>query len=100
MITDRDITVRATAVGLDPITNKVQDVMSPDVAYCYEDQDAREAARMMQDQQIRRVVVVNRDQALVGIVSLDDLAAESDDEQLSGQALEAVARRAREAPGG
>ena len=66
MITDRDITVRATAEGKDPKTTRVRDVMTEEVIYCFEDQDIDEAARLMQEQQVRRLLVMNRDKRLVG----------------------------------
>jgi CBS domain-containing protein len=90
MITDRDITVRATAEGLPPGLGHVRDVMTPDVVSCFEDQDVREAARLMQEHQVRRLVVLNRDQRLVGIVSLGDLAVETGDEKLAAKTLEEV----------
>ena len=90
MITDRDVTVRATAVGADPGSTRVRDVMTPQVVYCHDDQDVAEAARLMKQNQIRRLVVLNRDQRLIGIVSLGDIAVESGDEQLAGNTLEAV----------
>jgi len=90
MITDRDITIRAVAQGYGAATGKVQDVMTPDVVYCFEDQDVQEAARLMKDHQIRRLVVLNRDKRLVGIVSLGDLAVDTGDEQLAGETLEKV----------
>jgi len=77
MVTDRDITVRATSAGRDPQTTPVREAMSQDVLYCYEDQDVRDAARMMSEQQIRRLPVISRDKRLVGIVSLGDIAAET-----------------------
>jgi CBS-domain-containing membrane protein len=48
--------------------------MTDQVMYCFEDQDVREIAQNMADQQVRRLPVVNRDKRLVGIVSLADLA--------------------------
>ena len=90
MITDRDITVRAVAEARDPRTTTVQDVMTPDVVYCFEDQDVQEAARLMRENQVRRLVVLNRDKRLVGIVSLGDLAVETGDEKLAGRTLEHV----------
>ncbi len=90
MVTDRDITVRATAVGKDPAKTPVTEVMTPDVLYVFEDQDVKEAAKMMEEHQIRRLVVLNRDKRLVGIVSLGDLAVDTSDEKLSGRVLEEV----------
>jgi len=83
MITDRDITIRATAAGLDPRTARVRDVMTPDVVYCFEDQDVSEAARIMQEQQIRRLVVLDQNKDLVGIVSLGDLATYPSESDMS-----------------
>ena len=76
MVTDRDITIRATAEGRDPKTTPVRDCLSPDPAYGLEDQDLKEAAQLMQEKQVRRLPVLNRDKQLVGIVALADLAAE------------------------
>src|SRR5436305_13879593 len=64
MITDRDITVRATAAGCDPKTTLVSDTMSQDIICCYEDQDVQEAAKLMQEKQIRRLLVMNRAEEL------------------------------------
>ena len=90
MITDRDITVRATAEGLPPRLGQVRDVLTPEVVYCFEDQDVEEAARLMKELQIRRLVVLDRDKRLVGIVSLGDLAVETGDKRLAGERLEHV----------
>jgi len=90
MVTDRDITVRATAAGLDPKAARVRDAMTEDVIYAFEDQDVREAARLMEDKQIRRLVVLNRDKRLVGIVSLGDIATATGDERQTGEILERV----------
>ena len=87
MLTDRDITVRATAAGRDPNTTRVRDVMTPDVIYCFDDQDVREATRIMEEQQIRRLIVLNRDKRLVGIVSLGDLATQTNDTELDSEEL-------------
>src|SRR5437899_10200557 len=93
MVTDRDITVRATAEGRDPKATKVRDVMTEQVFYAFEDQSIEEAAEMMQRAQIRRLVVLNRDKGLVGIVSLGDLAVETD-EEMAGEVLEDVSEPA------
>ena len=90
MLTDRDITIRATAEGRDPKTTSVREVMTPEVEYCFEDQSIEDAARLMEEKQIRRLVVLNRDKRLVGIVSLGDVATATGDEQLSGEILEQV----------
>jgi len=77
VLTDRDITVRATAAGCDPKTTLVGDAMSQDVISCFDDQDVREASRLMEEKQVRRLLVLNRANDLVGILSLGDLATEA-----------------------
>lgn len=90
MLTDRDITVRATAEGRDPKTTKVHEVMTPEVVYVSEDDDVSEAARIMMEQQVRRLVVLNQSKQLAGIISLGDLAVHTGDTQQAGQTLEGV----------
>jgi CBS domain-containing protein len=86
MITDRDIVVRALAEGKDGDT-PIRDVMSRDVKYCFEDDDVGEVAHNMGDLQIRRLPVVNRDKRLIGILSLGDIAHQSNDTESAAEAL-------------
>ncbi|MGE0822091.1 MAG: CBS domain-containing protein [Candidatus Binatia bacterium] len=94
MITDCDITVRAVAAGYDPNTTPINAVMTPEVVYCYEDQTIEEAAKVMEAQQIRRLIILNRDQRLVGIVSLGDLATHSGSKEAASEALGAISQAA------
>lgn len=96
MITDRDITVRATAEGYVPGFTKVSLVMTEDLQFCFEDDDIQTAGEIMQKAQIRRLPVLNRDKRLVGIVSLGDVAVRAQDDQLSGEILEEVSEPAGE----
>lgn len=95
MLTDRDITVRATAKGYNPTMTPVREVMTTEVVYCFEDQDVEIPAQMMERRQIRRVPVVNRAKQLVGIVSLGDVALETGNRDLSGETLEGVSEAAK-----
>jgi CBS domain-containing protein len=90
MITDRDITVRATANGQVPAMTEVREVMTPDVVYCEIGDDVRRAAGLMEAHQIRRLPVLDGDRKLVGIVSLGDLAVRLGNDELSGEVLEGV----------
>lgn len=92
MLTDRDITVRAIAEGKDPRATQVRDAMTAGISYCFEDDDVANAAGLMKEKQIRRLVVLNRDKRLAGIVSLGDLAVETGDEHLAGETLERVSQ--------
>jgi CBS domain-containing protein len=73
MITDRDIAVRGVAAGKAP-SACVREVMTREVRYCFDDEEAAHVARNMGEQQIRRLPVVDRDKRLVGILALADLA--------------------------
>jgi CBS domain-containing protein len=77
MVTDRDIAVRAVALGKPPST-PVRDVMTADVCYCFEDEDVAAVADNMADEQVRRLPVLNRAKRLVGILALGDLAVSED----------------------
>lgn len=94
MLTDRDITVRAVAEGRDPKACRVRDVMTPDVVYCFDDQSVEEGERVMSEQQVRRVLVLDRNKRLVGIVSLGDLAVRTGDRQQTGEVLHDVSEPA------
>lgn len=90
VITDRDITVRATAEGEPPTIIRVGDVMTLDLLWCFEDADLADASLLMQEKQVRRLLVLNKDKRLVGILSLGDLAGQTGDHKLIGRTLEAV----------
>ena len=93
MITDRDIAIRAVAEGKGPDA-KVREVMTPDIKYCFEDDDVDQVTRNMAENQVRRLPVLNRDKRLVGIISLGDLAISRGPDQ-AGEALSGISQ-----PGG
>jgi CBS domain-containing protein len=94
VLTDRDIAIRAVASGRDPST-KVSETMTPELIYCFEDENVKEAAKLMERHQIRRLPILDREKHLVGIVSLGDLAVETGNDQLSGHVLEGVSEPAK-----
>ncbi|MFC4931927.1 CBS domain-containing protein [Massilia sp. GCM10023247] len=73
IVTDRDIVVSVIALGLDPASLLVGDIMTDDLLTCREDDDVYQTIEHMRLRGIRRVPVVNHNGALVGIVSADDL---------------------------
>ena len=91
-VTDRDIVLRAVADELDPTMTVAEEVMTADVTYCFEDEDVDEASALMEENQIRRLVVLDRDMQLVGILSLGDIAAKVKNVRLSGETLEAISQ--------
>ena len=94
IITDRDIVVRAIAEGRDPRTTRVPEAMTADVVSVPDTADVKEAARLMKDRQIRRIVVVDSNNRVVGIVSLGDIAVDAHDDKMSGDVLQKVSKDA------
>src|SRR5579883_2374206 len=90
VLTDRDITVRSTAAGLDPNRERVREVMSTDVATCYEDQDIVDAFHLMKERQLHRLVVLSRTDTLVGVITLGDLSLGGGDSQRTGETLKGI----------
>jgi CBS domain-containing protein len=93
MITDRDIAVRGVAKGYGPDT-PVRELMSNDIVCAQEDDNVEDVATKMSEAQVRRLPVIDQDQRLCGIVSLGDLARETNSES-AHEALEGVSQ-----PGG
>ena len=79
LLTDRDITTRAAAKGLTLDQAKVSDAMTSETSFIFEDQTVEYAATYMNERQVRRLPVLNRENQLVGIVSLADLALHQTD---------------------
>ena len=89
IITDRDIVVRAVAEGKGAETT-VGDVMTTEVYSAKADDFAFEAIRLMGDRQVRRVPVTNEAGELVGIISMADVALETEDEREIAETLEEI----------
>jgi CBS domain-containing protein len=75
IVTDRNITIRATAYGHDPNTTPVRHYMSCDLIYCFEDQDIKEAEELTRQRGVRQLPILTREKQIAGIVALDDLAS-------------------------
>ena len=89
MVTDRDLAVRALANGKDVAKLEAKDVMSKDVIFCRDSEQAEDAIRIMEDNEIQRLPVLNEAKRLVGMVSLGDIShALSQD--LTGEVTRAV----------
>ena len=89
MITDRDITVRAVARGMDPNHTRVEEVMTREVLSCSSDAEVEQACELMEQRQVRRLLVTGEDDSPVGIVSLGDIALCLRESQ-SGEVLKKV----------
>lgn len=88
IITDRDISVFAIAMGYGSESTDVQKVMTKEVVTCLADQDISDAAQIMKQQNIRRLAVVDDSNHLEGFLSVDDIALAS--HNLAGEVLAAA----------
>ena len=69
VITSRDIVVRAIAQGKNPAETPVSAIMSQDFSCCQEDDDIDDALAIMEESEVRRLFVLNREKHVVGIIS-------------------------------
>jgi CBS domain-containing protein len=91
IVTDRDIVVRCIAEGKDPVETEAEELISEELITIKPDADAKEAARLMGEKQIRRLAVVEGGR-LVGMLALGDVAVKGGDEETSGETLEEVSQ--------
>jgi CBS domain-containing protein len=92
VLSDRDMAIRVIAGGKDPSTTVSRDLVTKPVIYCFSDQEVGDAARLMHDNQVRRLVVLDRtNKQMVGVVSLGDIATNSA-EEISGEALQGISK--------
>lgn len=85
VVTDRDIVVRAVADRRDPTSTTLGDVASRDLIMIQQDASPAEAAQMMRERAVRRLLVCDNDRRLVGVVSIGDLAVQMDPESALGK---------------
>ena len=87
IITDRDICCKVVATGRAAGWSKVEEVMTKDVATCFDDQNTGDATNIMIENHVRRLAVINHENTIVGLLSVDDLARNSHD--MASSVLEA-----------
>jgi CBS domain-containing protein len=90
LITDRDIVVRGLAEGKDLGNARVNEFMTKQVRSVRENDSVNDALQLMQGAEIRRVPVVNGNNEIVGIVSLGDIASDSNQPGKVGRAVEDI----------
>lgn len=89
-ITDRDIVLRVVAEGKDIKKCTASEVLTPSVFWCFDDQSADEIAEYMSKQEIRRVLILDRNKRLAGVISIGDLAKRGD-ESTAGETIREIA---------
>jgi CBS domain-containing protein len=90
LITDRDIVVRAVAEGKDATTARAEEVMTEDIHSAHPNDRVIDAIRKMGDKQVRRIPVVGENGQLRGIISMADIALETEEDEELADALEEI----------
>jgi len=89
-ITDRDLAIKGVAQGLDPNKKTVKEVMHKGIHYCFENDPLEKVIHQMEQLQVRRLIVLNKDKRMTGIISLGDIATKCKDPKLCSELTEAV----------
>jgi CBS domain-containing protein len=92
ILTDRDIVIRAIAEELNPEKTLVSDIMTSGVISCAADQTADDAATVMADAKVRRLVVVDEKDNVVGIISLGDVAVKGTGRETAGATIDKISQ--------
>ncbi len=92
LITDRDIVVRGIAEGKDLSNCSVNELMTKNIRSVRDDAPVDEVLTLMSSAEIRRVPVVNGQDELVGIISIGDIAVETNKDNRVGKALEDISQ--------
>ena len=94
IVTDRDIAIRALANGMDPAKVEAREVMSRNVVFCRDSEEAEDALRIMEDNQVRRLPVLDEEHKLIGMVSLGDIS-HALSQEMTGEVTRAVSAHHR-----
>jgi CBS domain-containing protein len=90
LITDRDIVIRAVAEGKDSRTTRAEEVMTTDIHTAQPNDRVIDTIRKMGDKQVRRIPVVDDQKSLRGIISMADVALETEEDRELADALEEI----------
>jgi CBS domain-containing protein len=91
-VTDRDIAIRAVADGKDVNTTRGRDIMSRDIVYAFEDDDVKTVAEKMREKDVRRILILDQNKRLVGVVSIGDVSKV--EEKITGKTLHDITEAA------
>ncbi len=98
-VTDRDMTLRVVAHGLDPKSTRIEQIMSRSVVACRPEEDVEKAIEAMQDRQIRRIPVADAAGRIVGIVSQADIALRVRQPEKTAEVVKEISQPAARAGG-
>jgi CBS domain-containing protein len=90
VLTDRDIALKVVAAGREPRSTAVSEVMTVDPVSCLPQESVETVMELMASRQVRRIPIVDKDGAIVGIVSQADIATRLANPQETGQVVQAI----------
>jgi CBS domain-containing protein len=90
IVTDRDLAIKVVAEARDPKTTQIEEIMSEGLVTCRENDDIQSVLQLMQDNQIRRIPVVDKSDHLVGIIAQADLATRLHSPKAVGKVVEQI----------
>jgi CBS domain-containing protein len=90
IVTDRDLTIKVIAEARDPNTTRLEDVMSDNVVTCNENDDIDTALKLMEENQVRRIPVVGKNDQLLGIIAQADVATRLGQTGKTGRVVEQI----------
>ncbi len=90
IVTDRDLAIKVIAEARDPNTTRLEDVMSDDVLSCKETDDVDKVLRLMEENQVRRIPVVGKNDQLLGIIAQADVATRLGQPATTGKVVEEI----------
>jgi len=93
IITDRDLTLKVIADGRDPDSTQLEALMTRHPVTCKPNESLQKVFDTMADHQVRRILVVNDQNRLVGIISQADVATRIGEPKKTGEVVERVSRR-------
>jgi CBS domain-containing protein len=94
VLTDRDIVIKVVAAGRDPRGTAVSEVMTTDPVVCLPQESVEAVMELMATRQVRRIPIVDKDGAIIGIVSQADIATRVASPQETGQVVQAISEPA------
>ena len=94
IVSKKDIVCRCIAEDWDARTTLVSEIMTTELATCREDIELEDAARILEDKQLHRLLVLDEQGDLCGIFSLSDIAVKAHLEHLTWEVLERISEPA------
>jgi CBS domain-containing protein len=92
IVTDRDLAIKVVAEARDPKTTPVEEVMSEGLVTCRDNDDVRSVLKLMEENQLRRIPVVDKNHRLQGIIAQADVATRLGSPQAAGEVVQQVSQ--------